>query len=237
MTSKILSSIKEKTKTTKSIIFDDGTGMKAGNFTIDAFDQKLTVFFTNYNFKDKTYYDKCIEKRGVSFLNSTSNQYYMKSKLVYNAISINVVSISGHFKDNIVAQDIQHELEHIFQQTKINSSFNDNDFYNLVRNNVYSNNQFEHHVAMILYMSFKYEIEGFANGLYAYIKKHEHALNINNYFHESDAYEKLEQVNISLEFIKNNISTINLKTVLEKYNQFGVNLENIISIAEKKKHS
>lgn len=236
LTSKILNIIKDKIKITKSVVFDNGAGRKSGDFTIDAFGKKLTVFFTNYNFKDKTYYDKCIEKKGESFLDSTSNHYYLKSKLIYNAISINIVSISGYFKDSIVAQDIQHELEHIFQQTKMGSSFNNEDFYNLVKSKLYSSNKFEHNVALILYMSFKSEIEGFANGLYAYIQKHEHAPNINTYFYESDAYEKLEQVNISLNFIKENITNPDLKIVLEKYNRFGIYVKNIISIAEKTIH-
>lgn len=236
LTDKILNIIKEKINTVKSVVFDDGAGRKFGDFTIDAFGKTLTVFFENYNFKDKSFYEKCLKKYGESFLDSMSNQYYMRSKLVYNSIIIKIVSISGYFKDSVVVQDIQHELEHIFQQTKIGRSFSNDELYNLVKSNIYSVNEFEHNVAIVLYMSFKFEIEGFANGLYAYIEKHKHKLNINSLFHESDAYEKLEQINNSLKFIKDNINNKNLDYVLQKYNEFNINKKNIIKIGEKTIH-
>jgi hypothetical protein len=192
MSNEIFNEIKRNVKNIKSSVIDNGYGVKEGDFTKDVFGKKLTVFFKQHNFKDKTYYNDYVQKYGVSAFDSISSQRYLRNnRLIYNMVSIVFVTISGHLNESEIKQDIQHELQHIYQQTKMNKSFGNDDLYRLVYKHIYSTNKIEWAIAMVLYMSFKSEIEAFANGLYSYVTANLYNGHINTIFQKTDAYKKI----------------------------------------------
>lgn len=233
ITNEIYDEITSHIKNIKSTVVENGCGLKEGDFVKEVCEKKLTVFFKQYNFKDKTFHDNYVKKHGNSVFDSVSSQQYKKGRLLYNMISINFITISGHLNVNEIKQDIQHEIEHIFQQSKMNQSFGNDDLYQLVHKHIYSTNEIEWSIAIILYMSFNFEIEAFANGLYSYITANLYNGNINSLFRKSDAYEKLIQVNQAIQIIKNNIHTNEFKKNVEIYKDFDISQNNILKIAEK----
>lgn len=204
------------------------------------FGHDLEVIYSVYNFNDKSCREEYISQHGTGYQNVGSNFRFLgkgeNRKLVANRIMIVLEAISG----NIIAEEnaldsAQHEIEHIFQQSSMNKEFGSLNLYRQVSSNLYSADKFKHNVALVLYMSFKSEIEGYANGLYAYVKQRlkENPINVNQIFRDSAAYQKLQQMYTAKNFIKANINDKRMDSAFYEYKRFGIQKQKIDKIIEK----
>ena len=224
---KVYNEIENALKNTKSDIIDDGTGLKEGYFNINAFGKDLTVFFHCYNFRDRQYKEKYLKKYGITDdYDATSSHIYKKvageNRLIINKISITLDSVNGTIQNKPQVMDsIQHELEHIYQQTKMGKSFGNDNFYNAVTTNMYSKNDYLRHLSNLLYMNNKSEIEGYANGLYAFITGTENGgeLDYKPLYFKSSAYKRLQQVYKSKEFIEQHFNDSKMDDAINVYKE------------------
>ena len=131
-----------------------------GSFSYRLFDIDIVGGYTVTNYYDKIYAD--------SFgIESTGSSYYLGRNTF--ALNLYVPCVSGTIVKSVVMDTIQHELEHIYQQTMMKRSFGDTKAYNLMRNNFESDNPFVSKVARLVYGCMDGEQEGYVNGMYAYI--------------------------------------------------------------------
>lgn len=95
----------------------------------------------------------------------------------------------------MVEQRIIEQLNHDINKY-LKEEFGNSSLFSLVKENLYSDNEYDVSVAMVIYMSFKSEIEGYSNGLYAFVfdKLKSFNTNVNAIFKESYAYNKLQEV-------------------------------------------
>lgn len=230
----------KNTETADRSIISDGTSARNGNFKIEFLNRELTIFFTLVNFKDYKYREEYREKYGNSYLDSSSRFFYRrtgKDKIVnLTSISVAMESINGTIQNVANIKDsIQHELEHIYQQTLMDKEFGNGNLYSIAVSNIYSSNDMERYLSNIIYMSFKSEIEGFSNGLYAFandiLKNGE--MKINLIFSQSDAFKKLQLIYEARKYIIANFNSNELANALCKYKQYDINKNNIIRIADK----
>ena len=235
---KVYNEIENALKNTKSDIIDDGTGLKEGYFNINAFGKDLTVFFHCYNFRDRQYKEKYLKKYGITDdYDATSSHIYKKvageNRLIINKISITLDSVNGTIQNKPQVMDsIQHELEHIYQQTKMGKSFGNDNFYNAVTTNMYSKNDYLRHLSNLLYMNNKSEIEGYANGLYAFITGTENGgeLDYKPLYFKSSAYKRLQQVYKSKEFIEQHFNDSKMDDAINVYKEYGLTKQKLPSI-------
>lgn len=219
-------------------LIDDGVGQKYGNFYMDdIFGYKLFVEYYIINFRDNFYRNKYIKKNGKNYLDSFSNIKFIKNrkKPLLSQIIVIIESLSGKIINIETAKDsIQHELEHIYQQTKMGKEFGGTDLYNLASSDLNGKNKYRHSIGIIVYMSFKNEIEGFANGLYSFVveRMKSYPININKIFQESPAYEKLQQVYEAIDFINSHMNDTEMNNAFSDYILYKVNKNNINKIAD-----
>ena len=206
----------------------------------NVFGHNLTIEYSIFNFNDRICREEYIAKNGNGYLNAGSNFRYLgkgeNRKLVSNKIMIVLEAISGDIINEEDALDSpQHELEHMFQQSSMDKEFGNLNLYRQVSSNLYSKNKFKHNVALVLYMSFKSEIEGYANGLYAYVKQRlkENPINVNQIFRDSAAYQKLQQMYTAKNFIKANINDKRMDNAFYEYKRFGIQKQKINKTIEK----
>lgn len=224
----------------ESVLIDDGVGLKNNSFYMnDMYGNDLCVFYYIYNFKDAGFKQAFIKKEGTGYLEAGSRHIYKTiqnvRRLLINSISIPIESIGGVIQNVPTIKDsIQHELEHIYQQSKMGKEFGNEDLYKVVSFHLGNVNPYERNIAILLYMSFKSEIEGYANGLYAFVKNLDYSYvdKLNIAFMKSDAYKKLMQVYEARDFINEHINDIELDEALKKYRIYGIkkkDLNNIIN--------
>ena len=204
------------------------------------FGHDLEVMYSVYNFNDKSCREEYILHYGTGYQNAGSNFRYLgkgeNRKLVSNKIMIVLEAISGDIINEEDALDsAQHEIEHMFQQSSMDKEFGNLNLYRQVSSNLYSKDKFKHNVALVLYMSFKSEIEGYANGLYAYVKQRlkENPINVNQIFRDSAAYQKLQQMYTAKNFIKANINDKRMDYAFYEYKRFGIQKQKINKTIEK----
>ena len=205
----------------------------------NVFGHNLTIEYSIFNFNDRICREEYIAKNGNGYMNSGSNFRYLGNgeniKLVTNKIMVVLEAISGNVINEENALDsTQHEIEHIFQQSSMDKEFGNIKLYRIVSNNLYSENKFASNLALVLYMSFKSEIEWYANGLYAYVKRRmqEAPININQIFRESAAYEKLQQMYTAKNFINANINDKRMDAAFYPYRFTNIKKEKIGKIMD-----
>ena len=203
------------------------------------FGHDLEVMYSVYNFNDKSCREEYISQYGTGYQNAGSNFRYLgkgeNRKLVSNKIMIVLEAISGDIINEEEALDsAQHEIEHMFQQSSMDKEFGNLNLYRQVSSNLYSKDKFKHNVALVLYMSFKSEIEGYTNGLYAYVKQRlkENPINVNQIFRESAAYEKLQQMYTAKNFINANINDKRMDAAFYPYRFTNIKKEKIGKIMD-----
>ena len=205
----------------------------------NVFGHNLTIEYSIFNFNDRICREEYIAKNGNGYLNAGSNFRYLGNgenrKLITNKIMVVLEAISGNVINEENALDsTQHEIEHIFQQSSMDKEFGNLNLYRQVASNLYSKDKFKHNVALVLYMSFKSEIEGYANGLYAYVKQRlkENPININQIFREIAAYEKLQQMYTAKNFINANINDKRMDAAFYPYRFTNIKKEKIGKIMD-----
>lgn len=129
-------------------------------FSFDVVTVNSSIVYRNFLSKD---YSKVYETPYV-----TDGGSFMLSKKMFFCF-INFYGVCGTINKEKAMETIQHEIEHIYQQSRMGKDFGREEIYVQVKNDMRSTDPIRQKVAKMLYYSFKSEQEGFANGLYGYI--------------------------------------------------------------------
>ena len=146
-----------------SIKFADGVFVKIGKIETTFLNKPLTVDYQYVNFVNQKAYSTYVNriKLKKNFYNET-----------LNLLTLHFISISGHIDETSLIDTIQHELHHDFQETESGIDFSKIPLYQkAIRLKGYEDDTVQYNIGDILYITFKHEIEAYANGLFAYLMK------------------------------------------------------------------
>lgn len=223
----LLNDVINRLKNIEKSIVENGVSEKKDNFQIEIANKKVFIQVNYHNFRDNTYYLNFIKKYGNIEHSSTSNNGRL------NIISINFYSISGYIDKKDLYDSIQHEVEHIFQQVKAKKTFGESNLYLYAYNNLNSDQIEKRTLALISYMSNKFEQDAYVNGLYAFLKSDFRYSNATrDDIQQSPVYEKLTELIEAKDYLIKNKNNANLQNEISYYkDKFNLNYNDFIRLA------
>ena len=123
-------------------------------------DIKISVHFDVFNYRNNEFYE-------YSKVGANASSAWVSKKLFF--LWLTVPMVSGNVVGSDIKDSIQHELEHIFQQSMFGKPFSDAKRYAKMRMSLESENENERKAARLVYACLKSEQEGFCNGMYSYL--------------------------------------------------------------------
>ena len=172
----------------------------------------IYVNYIVYNFKDK-HSKEMFDKEHNEH---TYNCYCSCNGGSLNMINLSFYMISGYVDIAKLADSLQHELSHEFEQTNMGSSYTVSNLYGIVSHYINSKDEGSRSVAIILYCYNDSERKGYANGLYAYMDKkliiHPEYYNLRH----CDYFKMLKSLNNAVAFVKNHYNDKGIIEVLRK---------------------
>lgn len=224
---KLRDDVINRLKNIEKSIVESGVSEKKDNFQIEIANKKVFVQVHYYNFRDNMYYLNFIKKYGNIEHSSISNNGR------FNIISINFYSISGYINEKDLYDSIQHEVEHIFQQVKAKKTFGESNLYLYAYNNLNSDQIEKRALALISYMSNKFEQDAYVNGLYAFLKSDfRYANATRDDIQQSPVYEQLTNLIEAKNFLIKNKNNANLQNEISYYkDKFNLNYNDFIRLA------
>lgn len=141
-------------------IQDVGFSYYTGSFKYDFLDSELSGRYYIIDYDTKEQFEAFGEE-------STGGSYLLGRNLF--TFNINIVSICGQIVKEEAMDVIQHELEHVYQQTVTKKRFGDIDTNLKVKDNLFKQDPFVREVACLVYGCLRGEQEGHINGMYAYV--------------------------------------------------------------------
>lgn len=206
--------ILEKLPSIKAYKVEDCPGVKEGDgsFSTIIYGEKVSIYINLYKFASKkafeTYKDE-VEYLGANCLYTN----YLKW------ITVNIPMISGQVAYiNDVRDELQHELEHLYQGKHGSSGILDSDdVYERARNLGNHPSEKVALIARLIYLSYDYEQDAYVNGLYAYLMALEEPMPKIKWdvIQKTDAYCLLTQLRQALELLEN--PTDEIKTICLTY--------------------
>ena len=162
--------ILEKTPLINTVPKDGCPGVRSGNgdFITSLFGEKIHIYINLYKFKDKENfedYKEYVEYLGASSLYAPPLRW----------ITLNIPMISGTISCiDYVKDELQHEVEHIFQgKNGANGILDTDDKYVKLKDLAWHENEYVSNMARLLYLSRDYEQDAYVNGIYAFLMAQE----------------------------------------------------------------
>ncbi len=207
----------------------DGASYKTGGFNDTILGNNINVIYRITNFKDESYY-----KLGINNLPNFPNGFDFKHK----KLSLDIVSIGGNVDQRTYADTIQHELEHLFQETKRDKSFTDDDLYKMalfLKNN-FHDDPAAYMVGDLIYFSRQCENDAYVNGLYALLSD-----NYRNYhyptanvIHGSPVYKGIVNMRANKKWLEDNKDDQQVKELFAAMNsQVHITPEKLLVFVDK----
>lgn len=206
----IWNQILEKLPNIKTTKIEDFNGVKIGNYNFSTiiYGEKVSVYINLYVFDTKKSFDEHKDK--VEYLGANSMYSIQLKWVVFNIpmVSDEVICVDE------VKDEIQHELEHIYQGKQGSFGVLNTDYdYKKAQNLVYHHNENVAYIARLIYLSKTYEQDAYVNGLYAYLMAQEEPMPKIKWdiVKESDAYCLLMQLRKAIELLEN--PTVEIKYI------------------------
>lgn len=136
--------------------------VQEGSFSFKLMGVKVYVSYTctDYNSDDSDAANVFGTQQEASSVMTDSGSAFM---------FLNITSVNGKINSESAKDGIQHELEHIYQQTMSGGRFNDSEAYSEIVTMMRFGDEFERKVGRLLYGCVRSEQDGFVNGMYAYM--------------------------------------------------------------------
>lgn len=207
---KLCEIIKDKLDVTDEILFDKTLGLKYKQFNLreNCFSAKISINCRVFYCKDENYDDIC---NLYPYINDCYSRFINKklSMLFFNFLLTEKKDISFYTKN------IQHELNHIFQQTQMSSSYGSNIVrqhqYAFAGENIGSKDETINAISKIIYLSTPNEQDSFVNELYSEMENNvENAIN-NKKYKNSHTWKRLLDLQQSIDFFKENKESVSDK--------------------------
>lgn len=194
--------ILEELPSIKTYKVKDCPGVKKGDGTFSTiiYGERVRIFINLYKFASKK-----------AFETYEDDVDYIGASCIYNKVfkwvTINIPMISGQIAFmNDVRDEIQHELEHLYQGKHGASGISDSDdVYNRARDLAIHPSEKVALIARAIYISYDYEQDAYVNGLYAYLMGLEEPMPKIKWdvIQKTGAYCLLSQLRRALELLEN----------------------------------
>lgn len=207
---KVETYIKETIKKVEPTSFADGGGKRELSFSLPLFDDSVKVHFivTNFNFINKTYFQKFSKTHSVDVSCGSSYKNFKGNIFAYcniNYISLDFKPLAKFY------EDVHHELNHLLQQHKCGNTYSDSEAYSLVATDIFSIDEIKHNVAEILYLCLPTEQDSFVSSVYSFVKNEFHIdwnyKDIDVCIKDTEAYRRIYRLKFLYNEIANNKGT------------------------------
>lgn len=205
-------------------------------------DTKLCIFVTNYDFVDRgRFEDRYWYYKRI--LNSAYTTFPKDDVSIFH-IMLTTCSISGGLRKELLAENLQHEIEHCFQMQQEKAILpRDNNLYLRVKTEFNSDDEVTRVIAWALYYSFAFEQDGFVNGIYQFLKQQDRLLTLLELKEECSSYRAYLQYDFLIHYINdvdkailNDIVQSTFKMTYRKfraviddgYKRFGKKVANVL---------
>jgi len=187
------------------ISFTDGGTERHFSFRLSVFNNTFEINFnvTNYNFRNESYYNVYIKKHNSNVQCGSSYQQIGNKTVAVmylNFISINFKPLSKFY------EDLHHELNHLYQQYKEQSTYNDSIKYSKISTDIFSNDSIRKDAANLLYLCNPKEQDSFASSVYPYVRHKYSLLNqtLDDILKETECYQNIYKIKELFSKIENN---------------------------------
>lgn len=173
---------------------------------------KVSIFYYCYNFTNKNDYE-----------NFKYKYIFDEGRSVYyngiNHINLNVLSISGKIDNNKLFDTLFHELEHMYQEIQAKHLLPTSKYYSRAISDLNSKDKIIKNIAKCVYFSFKFEQDGFINGLYGELMSLDNKIPIVSFetLRTTTCYQTYLEYNKSLDYIIKNRNNTNIEHILKQY--------------------
>lgn len=189
------------------------------------FGNDALVTVNNYNFISDDVYEMNKDRIDCYSGNSAKMRKFCM-------MTINCFSVCGTLSKHDAMETIQHEVEHLYQESRGDKSvfslsphyLNASQYINSIDSN-YRN------LAQCVYLTYRFEQDGFINGLYGYLKQKNKVMPAWNDIKDSDAYAVLTKFESSLDYLENNKNSETLNYICKE--KYGINVQNLINFSKK----
>lgn len=196
--------------------FKEGIKIQRFSFNEYLLSRKIVISVIHYNFGNKYYFEK----------NSSLINYDDGDR--YNIIKIFCYSLSGALDRASAMNTIQHEVEHIYQGLKGSKNITQfNSLYTKAIQELNRNTNIENKIlSNVIYLSYKFEDDGYINGLYGFLMEKEELPTFEN-IKQTPVYKLLLQFREQLNIIIRNKENYNLLA----FNTYGITISSIFKKA------
>lgn len=203
-----------------------GVAKKHVYFSETLFKENVSIDCICYIFSNSTAFDEWITK--LPQINGVDTEQKL--------FKFTVLVIDRQIISKTLYDTVQHECEHFFQELKIKKSFNiTGSLYNFAVGNLGSPNEQLFVLSNIIYLSRKFEQEGFANGLYGYLyhnlSKDSNA-DIGSLLYTSDYRNMMERLKECQEYIVEHSNDGMLLMYIDRYfKKYGLNYNRFVKLS------
>lgn len=214
--------------------FEDREYVKDGIFKLkfsfnDEFLDRKILFTINYiHFKNKQLFDDNESKIDFS---STYTNFLGRNRVF---VTLSCYGISGGVRTNEIADSIQHELNHIYQEicgSKGINNFSYDFIYNRAISRLNSKDELIKKCAWLIYFSYDFEQDGYLNGMYAYFMSDEEKLPNWDEIREMSIYKCVKTIRENLRWLKKYNITNEERGYLKK--EFNISFERLLKFGER----
>lgn len=208
--------VKKKVKTYSKI--NDKTEISF-SFPFNLLNCKINVSCNFILFTDKKEFEKTIENTP-----SLNDCYSVFKNKKLSFINLNFILFYKDINVEKYSYNIQHELNHIFQQIKANSPYTKNQYLNrqyaFAVENIGNSDEKLKSIANIVYLSLPYEQDSFVNELYREIENDVEKNKMIENYKNSKTYKRLKILINSFNFVQDNIEKCqeSISLINKKYN-------------------
>lgn len=194
-----------------------------GNLVYRAFNSfNLTINYCFIYLKDLNDY---VESKKNGFFDSNSGFKKIghgKKAKEFAMVSLNIPVISGKIDYGELFDSLQHEIEHIYQQSLKGDSYPNTGLYakNVSDFSTNENNTARHMVSYLMYLSNPYEQDAYANGLYSSIVNtygEDKNKTFDDLLKQSQAYDRLKKMKTYIEQLSIQSMQEEVENVLKGY--------------------
>lgn len=190
------------------------------------------VEFLEYNGNHKLYVK-------VNYFHFATNNIYDANKYSINCdyatsfsmkgiydITVYCYGIGGTVNKAVVQSNVQHELEHIFQEMSGSKKIGEFDeVYALAQKNLFSEDKATMYASNLIYYSYAFEQDGYVNSLYAELIDKDEPMPRWEDIKDTSAYVALSMIRKALRVVEKNKSN---NKILNAVQQYGFAVEDLL---------
>lgn len=241
---RVCNALKDAISQSEKTLIASGVGYRSGSTRIELFKDSSTVKGADippldinfkweyYNFKDKQYKAKFVEKNNITTGGNSvliTNHFKRKGKSNKGFVTLTIFSVSGNIEQNTFVDTIGHELRHILETAIPSVQLSGSNLMATVKSKLNSQNYYARLVAYILYLCDKHEITAFMQGFYEFVNVEKWKYgSVDKAVEHSDSYNLMLSLKEKIIEAESLMGDDEFVREVDSYKKFGISCKNFL---------